>query len=119
MKYFGFDYLGDIFDNIENEQLRLYANLGWCALVVCNMCAILLKGTNIRMSIVMLLVAILSLRLLKLLCRKVEVIALVAGLPYALALLVITCGYRIALTMILITMLVTGVRSMIKEWVTS
>ena len=34
-------------------------------------------------------------------------------------LLVITCGYRIALTMILITMLVTGVRSMIKEWVSS
>lgn len=86
MKYFGFDYLGNIFDNIENEQLRLYANLGWCALVVCNMCAILLKGTNIRMSIIMLLVAVLSLRLLKLLCRRVEVIALVAGLPYTIAL---------------------------------
>lgn len=34
-------------------------------------------------------------------------------------LLVITYGYRIALTMILITMLVTVVRGMIKEWVSS
>lgn len=34
-------------------------------------------------------------------------------------LLVITCRFKIAFTMILVTMLVTGIRSMIKEWVSS
>lgn len=86
MKYYGFDYLDGMFDNIENEEVRLHANLGYCALVVCNMCAILLKGNSIRMSIIMTLVAFLSLRLLKVLCRRVGVVALVTGLPYTIAL---------------------------------
>lgn len=47
---------------------------------------VLLKGTSIRMSIIMALVAFLSLRLLKLLCKKIGVVALVAGLPYTIAL---------------------------------
>lgn len=86
MKYYGFDALGDIFDNIENEKVRFHANIGYCALVVCNMFAILFKGTSIRMSIIMALVAFLSLRLLKLLYKKIGVVALVAGLPYTIAL---------------------------------
>ena len=34
-------------------------------------------------------------------------------------LLVITCRFKIAFTIILVTLLVQGIRSMIKEWVSS
>lgn len=35
------------------------------------------------------------------------------------SILVITCAFKIAFTIILVTLLVQGIRSMIKEWVTS
>ena len=35
------------------------------------------------------------------------------------SILIIACGFKIAFTIILVTMIVQGIRSMIKEWVTS